>query len=80
MSRDDYIFGLTIFYAFLFLFLGFWGGGYQEEQAKVLGLNIGFDIVSGIKEMPVAINIFIFGTLSIFITWILISSLAPSGS
>lgn len=80
MSRDDYIFALTLFYTFLFVFLGFWGGSVQEEKASVLGLDVGFNIIAGIKDMPIAINIIIFGTLATFITWVLVSSLAPSGS
>lgn len=79
-SRDDYIFGIIIFYAVIFLFLGFWGGSYQETSPSIIGFEIPFNLVTAISLLPTWLNTAIFGTLAIFIGWIAVSAFLPSGS
>lgn len=78
-SKSDYIFVIIIFYTLLAFFLTSWGGGFEESEISVLGVNIKIGIVGAIYNMPVAVTI-VLSIISLFSAWLILSSILPSSS
>jgi len=80
-SKSEIVFSIIGVMAFLTLMYSLLGGFINEDLGvssttqnnKLLDFN--FNFIDGVRLMPLWFNTLIFGSLSIFIGWIIISSL-----
>jgi len=76
------VFFLVVFFFTLSVFIGMWEQATYETiettgEDSISGGSLNFlpAVVQGYKDLPVAINLIIFGSLGILITWLIFGSL-----
>jgi len=77
-SKTGIVLGFSVFYAIIITLLGFYGGTFDNSNNTVqngTGLASTWNIVAGIETIPTWMNVVLFGSMLIAITWLITSSL-----